>query len=105
MHTEGTIFTHYSPANNYLAIRFYGDSMANSGILDGAVLIIQKQSSFSGGNIVMAILNNKRIAIMRYKTMGNQNFLMSDDKTSNILVVDDNIQLVGIVIEVRNKLL
>ncbi len=62
----------------YFALRVHGDSMVNSGILDGDMVIVQSASTGQPGEIVVALIEDE-VTVKRLVIRNNQKFLKAEN--------------------------
>lgn len=103
---EGYIYTDYSPAEDYFALRVFGDSMINDGIIDGSIVIVKKQSTAHNGDTAVVLINGDEATVKKYKITpdGHHILMPANDKYSPIILTPElDAQILGIVVEVRTK--
>lgn len=59
------------PGGEVFALRVQGDSMVNAGILDGDLVLVQRQQTAANGEIVVALLEDEA-TVKRYYQHGDQ---------------------------------
>ena len=62
----------------YFVLRVHGDSMVNSGILDGDLVIVQSASTGQAGEIVVALVDSE-VTVKRLLIRNNQKFLRAEN--------------------------
>ena len=62
----------------YFVLRVHGDSMTNSGILDGDLVIVQSASTGQTGEIVVALVENE-VTVKRLLMQNNRKFLRAEN--------------------------
>lgn len=62
----------------YFALRVNGDSMINSGILDGDMVIVQSANTAQAGEIVVALVGDE-VTVKRLVIRNNQKFLKAEN--------------------------
>ena len=62
----------------YFVLRVHGDSMVNSGILDGDLVIVQSASTGQAGEIVVALVENE-VTVKRLLIRNNRKFLRAEN--------------------------
>jgi len=101
---EGYVYINYKPANEYFALRVWGDSMINAGIKEKTILICHKQTYADNGDIVVALLNGEQ-TVKYYKEddKGNKFLVPANNNYFPIQVTDkEEILILGKVKETRN---
>lgn len=102
---EGYVYINYKPAEEYFALRVWGDSMINAGIREKTILICHKQTYADNGDIVVALLNGEQ-TVKYYKTdeKGNKFLVPANNNYLPIQITrEDEILILGKVIETRFK--
>jgi repressor LexA len=91
---------------SYFALKIRGESMQPN-IQDSDIVIVRKQESASDGDIVIAQVNHDEEATCkRLKMYRDQIMLLSDNPAYSPQVYDANdVHIVGVVTEVRRKLI
>ncbi len=85
------------------ALRVVGDSMQEVGILEGDLLIVQKQDRARNGDIVVALLN-RETTVKRYQENEGQIFLVPENKRMKpIPVQTEDFQIQGKVIGLQRR--
>ncbi|OGB62899.1 MAG: repressor LexA [Caldithrix sp. RBG_13_44_9] len=62
----------------YFALRVQGDSMANAGILDGDMVVVQSSSMAQAGEIVVALVGDE-VTVKRLVIQNNHKFLQAEN--------------------------
>ena len=62
----------------YFVLRVHGDSMINSGILDGDLVIVQSASTGQTGEIVVALVDSE-VTVKRLLIQNNRKFLRAEN--------------------------
>lgn len=84
------------------ALRVKGDSLKDIGVLEGDLALVQKQNTAMGGDIVVAMINEKAtIKILKIEG-GHIALCPANDKYSNLEVNEDT-KIVGKVLTVIRK--
>jgi repressor LexA len=84
-------------------LRVVGDSMQDIGILEGDVLVVQRQNRASSGDIVVALLNGET-TVKRYVQKNEKIFLVPENKRLKPLeVVQGDFQIQGKVIGLQRR--
>ena len=79
-----------------------GESMINAGILDGDIVIVQKQNHAKNGDIVVAMTDENEVTLKTYyKENGYFRLQPENDKLSPIIL--DNVTILGIAIGLYRK--
>ncbi len=100
---DGVIYTHHKPKEDYFALKTHGTSMIDKGLLDGAVVIVRKQSCAQSGDIVVALHGDEGI-VRVYQEQNGIKMLVSADSKNDVLIItsETKIEIIGKVIESRN---
>lgn len=72
---------------NLFALRVSGTSMIEAGILDGDVVIVEKQESAENGDIVVALIDDEATVKTFYKEHGHYR-LQPENSTMDPIIVD-----------------
>ena len=102
---EGYVYINYKPANEYFALRVFGDSMINAGIKERTILICHKQTYANNGDIVVALYNSAQ-TVKYYKEdeKGNKYLVPANNNYLPIPITEkDEILILGKVKEARNS--
>lgn len=102
---EGYVYINYKPANEYFALRVFGDSMINAGIKQNTILICHKQRYANNGDIVVALYNGAQ-TVKYYKEdeKGNKYLVPANNNYLPIPITEkDEILILGKVKEARNS--
>ena len=102
---EGYVYINYKPANEYFALRVFGDSMINAGIKERTILICHKQTYANNGDIVVALYNGAQ-TVKYYKEdeKGNKYLVPANNNYLPIPITEkDEILILGKVKEARNS--
>ena len=78
------------------ALRVYGTSMVEAGILDGDVVIVEKTETADSGEIVVAMIEDEATVKTFYKENGHYRLQPENSTMQPILV--DSVQILGRVI-------
>lgn len=81
----------YMPNEETFMLKVKGQSMINAGIFDGDKIIVQKQSSASNGEIVVALIDDSVTVKTFYKEKGYYRLQPENDTMDPILVPELNI--------------
>jgi repressor LexA len=85
----------------HFALEVQGDSMINSGIYDGDIVIVQKQDAAEDGDIVIAMLEEEATVKKLRKNKINAYLEASNAKYKSI--IDKPFSVIGKVIELRRN--
>lgn len=78
------------------AIKISGDFMKDAGVLNGDCLIITETSKVTNGNIVLAVVHGKEVALRRWSEEGDKIFLTAANKYFMPQVYDkDKVKIKG----------
>lgn len=84
------------------ALRVKGDSMINANIMDGALVLVQKDADYENGNIVVALINGNDATVKRYYRYGNEVILRPENPGMKELhYKPEEVQLLGKVLSVQ----
>jgi repressor LexA len=84
-------------------LRVKGDSMMNSGIVDGDYVVVRSQPNADNGEIVAALINDEEATVKTFKRVGSQVWLMPHNPEFE--PIDGNsAQILGVVTTVLRKL-
>lgn len=83
-------------AENLFALRVMGTSMIEAGILDGDLVIVEKQEAAENGEIVVAMVDDEATVKTFYKEHGHYR-LQPENSTMQPIIVND-VQILGKVI-------
>jgi repressor LexA len=92
--------THLIPegtgSGNLFAVKISGDFMTDAGVLNGDCLIITETGKATNGNIVLAVVHGKEIALRRWSEEGDKIFLTAANKYFMPQVYDkDKVKIKG----------
>ncbi len=82
-------------------LKIKGDSMIESGIMNGDLVIVQKQDTAENGDIVVALIENDA-TVKRFFKEENHIRLQPENKTMKPIIVD-NCSILGILIGLYRK--
>lgn len=89
----------YDP-NELFALKIKGESMINAGILDGDIVIVQKDTYAENGDIVVAFINSEDATVKRfYKEDGKYRLQPENDSMQPIIL--DECEVLGKVIGLK----
>lgn len=98
---EGTfpIPMQYAHNRDVFMLKVSGDSMINAAILDGDYIIVEKQSTASNGDIVVALLDGTDATVKTfYKEKGH--FRLQPENDDMEPIITDNLEIIGKVVGV-----
>lgn len=81
----------YMPNEETFMLKVKGESMINAGIFDGDKILVQKQSSASNGEIVVALIDDSVTVKTFYKENGHYRLQPENDTMDPIIVPELNI--------------
>ena len=84
----------YMPNQDTFMLKVKGDSMVNAGILNGDCVLVQKQSTASNGDMVVALVDDSATVKTFYKEDGYYRLQPENDSMEPILV-HDNLKILG----------
>lgn len=92
-------------ANNkdLFMLKVSGESMINAAILDGDLIIVQKQSTANNGEIVVALIDNENATVKTFYKENNHIRLQPENDNMEPIIVD-NVTILGKVCGVFRKL-
>jgi len=88
----------YAPNQELFMLRVKGDSMINVGIFEGDLIIVQKQSTATNGDIVVALLEDSVTVKTYYRESDHIRLQPENDQLEPIRVYDNTIVIEGKVI-------
>lgn len=77
----------FVPSGEVFTLRVTGDSMKNAGILDGDLVLVQKQQDAQKGDIVVAIIGTEA-TVKRFIPKGEQVILQPENDDFDPIIVD-----------------
>ena len=83
----------YMPNQETFMLKVKGESMINAGILDGDHILVERQSTASNGEIVVALVDDSATVKTYYKEDGHYR-LQPENDTMDPIIVDD-CQVIG----------
>lgn len=107
---EGYADIPYSDEENYFFLRVNGESMKNSGIHTGDLVLIRRQKYADDGQVVAARVNGDEATLKRYKRQKDNVLLLPEnpDFDPRIVPAKDfetgDAQIIGVALEVRHTL-
>jgi repressor LexA len=81
----------YMPNEETFMLKVKGESMINAGIFDGDKILVQKQSTASNGEIVVALIDDSVTVKTFYKEKGYYRLQPENDTMDPIIVTELNI--------------
>jgi len=81
-------FNYIRSNKELFSLRISGESMIDAGIMDGDLAIIEKDSTASNGEIVVALIENEA-TLKRFFKEKNHIRLQPENKTMSPIIVDD----------------
>lgn len=87
--------------DDVFALRVKGESMIETGILDGDIAIIKKQKTAGNGDIIAALLENNETTLKRLKQKGNTAYLEAANK--NYPPIHKEFEVIGKLITIIRK--
>ncbi len=88
--------TEYMPNEQTFMLKVKGESMINAGIFDGDQIIVEKQSTASNGDFVVALIDDSVTVKTFYKEKGHIRLQPENDFMDPIIL--DDVQILGKVI-------
>ncbi len=83
--------TEYMPNEETFMLKVKGQSMINAGIFDGDKILVQRQSTASNGEIVVALIDDSVTVKTFYKENGYYRLQPENDTMDPIIVPELNI--------------
>ena len=83
-------------------LKVEGESMINAAILDGDMIIVQKQSTADNGDIVVALINGEDATVKTFYKEDNHFRLQPENDTMEPIIVDE-VEILGKVVGVFRK--
>nr|HMS65845.1 S24 family peptidase [Ignavibacteria bacterium] len=85
----------------HFALKVKGESMVDSGIYDGDIVIVRKQDTADDGEVVIALLDDEATV----KTLRNKNIkaYLEASNSKYKSIIDKPFQIIGKVIELRRE--
>ncbi|MBS7298666.1 MAG: transcriptional repressor LexA [Eubacteriales bacterium] len=83
-------------------LKVEGESMINAAILDGDMIIVQKQSTADNGDIVVALINGEDATVKTFYKEENHFRLQPENDSMEPIIVDD-VEILGKVVGVFRK--
>ena len=83
----------YMPNQETFMLKVKGESMINAGILDGDHILVERQSTASNGEIVVALVDDSATVKTYYKEKGHIRLQPENDEMDPIIV--ENCQILG----------
>lgn len=80
-------------------LKVEGESMINAAILDGDMIIVQKQSTADNGDIVVALINSEDATVKTFYKEDNHFRLQPENDTMEPIIVDE-VEILGKVVGV-----
>jgi repressor LexA len=81
-------------------LRIKGDSMVEAGILDGDLVVIEKEVSISDGDIIAALVNGEEATVKRIRRRRNQVILEPANPAYRPQTFTEGLEILGKVISV-----
>jgi DNA polymerase V len=79
------------PSATFL-VRASGDSMTNAGILDKAILVVDRSVSLESGKIVVAAINGE-LTVKRYIRSNNKVYLMPENRSYDPIEIKEELDI------------
>jgi DNA polymerase V len=89
------------PAASYI-MRVDGESMVGAGINDGDLIVVNRAKSPRAGSIVVALVHGDR-TLKRLRQMGNRYWLVPEAEGYPHTLVDENVEIWGVVVGVARQ--
>lgn len=88
----------YAPNEQLFMLRVKGDSMINVGIFENDLIIVQKQSTATNGDTVVAMIEDSITVKTFYRESDHIRLQPENDLLEPIRIFDDNIEIIGKVV-------
>lgn len=75
--------------NELFALKIKGESMINAGILDGDIVIVQKDTYAENGDIVVAFINGEDATVKRFYKEDGKYRLQPENDSMNPIILDE----------------
>lgn len=92
------------PGGANFLLRVTGDSMVGAGIFEGDMLLIRRQETARTGQIVIAYVPGAGPVVKRLAATANGRFLMSENPAYEPILVNEGVQLQGVVVRLEREL-
>jgi len=108
--TLGYEFADLDNISEYFYLKILGDSMKNTGIINGSLVLFHKQQYADNGDIVACLVGGENATIKRFKKSGNKVYLNPENEDyspielSNIDFETGEARILGVATEVKIKL-
>ena len=79
----------FLPKGNSFSLKVMGDSMKNAGILNGDIVIVQKQNTSNQGEIIVAIIGDEA-TVKRYFKEDTHIKLQPENDSFEPIIIDNN---------------
>ncbi len=79
----------FLPKGNSFSVKVMGDSMKNAGILNGDIVIVQKQNTSNQGEIIVAIIGDEA-TVKRYFKEDTHIKLQPENDSFEPIIIDNN---------------
>lgn len=84
-------------SNNFV-LKVKGESMINAGILNNDYIIVDKKSTASNSQVVIALINGETSTVKRFFKEGNFVRLQPENEHMEPLILDENrVEIIGVV--------
>ncbi len=88
----------WGPASKLFALKVAGESMRDSGILDGDLVVVRRQSNASDGDIVVATLEGET-TLKRLRVLSDRAVLLPENPAFKpIPIGEDGVAIQGVVV-------
>ena len=84
-------------------LKVSGESMINAGILDGDIVIVERQNTARNGQIVVAMTDENEVTLKTFYKESNYFRLQPENDTMDPIILD-NVSILGIAIGLYRKL-
>lgn len=85
-YTDDGVWLEWTNSDPLFALRVRGRSMINIGIMDGDIIILRQQPTYSDGDIVLALIDGEDSTVKRLRREKDTIFLIPENDQMNTLV-------------------
>ena len=85
--------------SNLFALRVKGESMIEAGILDGDIIVVNRDAEFQNGEIVVALIDDEATVKTYYKENGH--FRLQPENSTMEPIIVDEVYILGKVVSVQ----
>lgn len=85
-------------------LRVKGDSMVDAGILEGDLVVVRRQPDAEDGSIVAAMVQGEEATVKRLYRRNGKVVLHAENESYPDMVLDDDVEVIGVVVSVLRRL-